>query len=327
MEYPEAYREILNCLPQPACLLKDGAVLLQNAAAGNAFAALLQESVPQPPAVLTCGEWLYTLRPLGDLCLALASRAPQQGTDVSFLRLPLSELFGSVSALMPSVEELEDPAIHMQAAGVNRSLYRLYRSISNLEFSSSEPMSRFSQTDLTALLTELEAHIPQPCSGGVTVEAELPSRPVVVMTDPQLLQRAVLNLLSNAIRHARRGSTVRLQLTKQQGRAMITVRNEGTPADPDAVFGGAEKANWHGTAGLGLELVRKIMQTLGGTLLFRMPEDGTIATLALPAKSEEPCCGCVLRCSHFDGNGGFDTVLLELSDVLPAEVFLPEAID
>jgi len=326
MEFAEQYRAILNCLPQPACLLKNGSVLLQNEAAGGAFAALLQEPIPEPPAMLTCGEWIYTLRPLEDLCLVLASRAEPEGTDVSFLRLPQSELFGSVSSLMPSVEELEDPLIHRQAAGVNRSLYRLYRSISNLELSSSDPMPRFSQIDLTELLAELERHIPRPCRDGVTVEAELPSRPMPVLTDPQLLKRAVLNLLSNAIRHAESGSVVRLQLTKQQGRTMITVRNAGIPADPDTVFGGADKAHMHGTAGLGLELVRKIMGILGGTLLLRMPEDGTVATLALPARTAEPG-GTALRFDSFDMSGGFDPVLLELSDVLPLEVFLPEAID
>lgn len=326
MGHPEQYRAILNCLPQPACLLQDGRVVLQNEAAGDAFAPLLREQLPEPPAVLTCGKWIYTLRPLEDLCLALAAAAPQSGTDVSFLRLPLSELFGSVSALMPSVEELEDPAIHLQAACVNRSLYRLYRSVSNLELSSSDPCLHQERTDLTSLLAELETHIPSPCSGGVTVEAELPSRPVTVLTDPQLLNRAILNLLSNAIRHARPGSVVRLTLTKQQGRAMISIRNEGEPADPAAVFGGTDQAQWHGTAGLGLELVRKIMQLLGGTLLLRMPQDGTVATLALPAGSGESS-GALLRSPRFDSGSGFDPVLLELSDVLPAEVFLPEAID
>jgi len=68
-----------------------------------------------------------------------------------------------------------------------------------------------------------------------------------------------------------------------------------------------------------------IMQMLGGTLLFRMPEDGTLATLALPLRSG----GMVLESNKpkFDLSGGFNTVVLELSDVLPLETFFPEAID
>ena len=325
MNRTEPYRTLLNCLPQPACLLENGKLLFANEAAGDAFAALLEQPLPELPAVLAAGGWTYTLRPLDGLCLALAERVAHAGEDVSFLRLPLGELFGSVSSLMPAVEDLEDPAIHRKAANVNRSLYRLYRAVSNLDFAAADLTPHLRPVNLTVLLEELRERLPATYKNDVKVAMELPAASVPVFADAELLERAVLNLLSNAIRHAAGGSTVQLTLKKQNDRAMISVRNEGTPADPDQIFGGAEQAHMHGTAGLGLELVRKIMQLLGGTLLFRMPEDGTVATMALPLRSG----GMVLE-NHrpkFDLSGGFNTVLLELSDVLPVETFLPEAID
>jgi len=325
MNRTEPYRGLLNCLPQPACLLEDGKLLFANEAAGDAFTALLEQPLPELPAVLAAGGWTYTLRPLDDLCLALAERDVPAGENVSFLRLPLGELFGSVSSLMPAVEDLEDPAIHRKAANVNRSLYRLYRAVSNLDFASSELTPQLRPVNLTILLEELREQLPLRYKEGVTVEMDLPAGSVQVFADAELLERAVLNLLSNAIRYATPGSAVQLTLKKQGGRAMITVRNEGLPADPDRIFGGAGQAHMQGTAGLGLELVRKIMQMLGGTLLFRMPEDGTLATLALPLRSG----GMVLGSNKpkFDLSGGFNTVVLELSDVLPLETFFPEAID
>lgn len=326
MECPEAYREILNCLPQPACLLDGQTLLFRNAAAQDAFEALLREEIPTPPAMLAAGGWVYTLRPMGGLCLALAAPEPQTDAEVSFLRLPLSDVFNAASALMPAVEATEDPAVHRRAAGLNRGLFRLYRAISNLELTSAEVTPHFSQVDLTALLSRLQTQIPRPCAGGVTVEAELPSRALPVITDPQLLERAVLNLLSNAIRHADPGSAVRLTLKKQKDRALICVENSGLPADPNAVFGDAERARLQGTAGLGLAVARKIMCALGGTLLLQMPGGGTSAMLALPADQNQPCRRCCRSPEH-DYSGGFNHVLLELSDVLPAEVFLPQAIE
>lgn len=325
MNRTEPYRGLLNCLPQPACLLENGKLLFSNEAAGNAFAALLEQPMPELPAVLSVGGWTYTLRPLDGLCLALAERDTPAGENVSFLRLPLGELFGSVSSLMPAVEDLEDPVIHRKAALVNRSLYRLYRAISNLDFAAADLTPQLRPVNLTILLEELRDRLPTLYKNQVTVETELPSVSVRVFADAELLERAVLNLLSNAIRHAAAGTAVQLSLKKQGSRAVITVRNEGVPADPDEIFGGAGQARMHGTAGLGLELVRKIMQLLGGSLLFCIPEDGTIATLALPLRSG----GMVLesRRPKFDFFGGFNTVVLELSDVLPLETFFPEAID
>ena len=325
MNRTEDARGLLNCLPQPACLLENGKILFANEAAGEAFEALLEQPIPELPAVFSAGGWTYTLRPLDDLCLALAQRDAAAGEDVSFLRLPLAELFGSVSSMMPMVEDVEDPALHRKAAFVNRSLYRLHRAVANLEFAAAELTPQLRPVNLTILLEELRDQLPARYREDVTVDVELPAGSVQVFADEELLKRAVLNLLSNAIRHAKSGSAVQLALKKQNGRAMITVRNEGAPADPDEIFGGAKQARSHGTAGLGLELVRKVMQELGGTLLFHMPEDGTVVTMALPLRSG----GMVLenRFPQFAYSGGIDTVLLELSDVLPLESFLPEAID
>ena len=172
MNRTEPYRGLLNCLPQPACLLENGKLLFANEAAGDAFAALLEQPLPELPAVLAVGGWTYTLRPLDDLCLALAQRDAAAGEDVSFLRLPLAELFGSVSSMMPMVEDVEDPALHRKAAFVNRSLYRLHRAVANLEFAAAELTPQLRPVNLTILLEELRDRLPARYREDVTVDVE-----------------------------------------------------------------------------------------------------------------------------------------------------------
>ena len=75
--------------------------------------------------------------------------------------------------------------------------------------------------------------------------------------------------------------------------------------------------------GLGLELVRRGVRLHGGVLLAEpRPEGGLRWVISLPIRRPEG--GGLLRTPRSDYSGGFSPLLVELSDVLPMEVFLPE---
>lgn len=90
--------------------------------------------------------------------------------------------------------------------------------------------------------------------------------------DPALIERAVSNLLANAIRHARSGSTVALRLVASPTQSEIVVRNAGDGiAPPDLAhvferFWRADRARADATAssGLGLSIVRSIARLHDG---------------------------------------------------------------
>ncbi|MDT7837230.1 heavy metal sensor histidine kinase [Aquabacterium sp. OR-4] len=111
--------------------------------------------------------------------------------------------------------------------------------------------------------------------------------------DRTLLLRAVSNLLNNALRHARPGSTLSLHLAAGVGGvARIAVGNEGEPipvqyhqrifermfrADPS-------RSDSAGGAGLGLAIVHSIMELHGGSVAVRSQAgEPTVFTLAFPA--------------------------------------------
>ena len=94
-----------------------------------------------------------------------------------------------------------------------------------------------------------------------------------VRADRMLLERAVTNLLSNAVRHAKPSSVVSVAVGRRQdGRTLLAVANVGEPIAPEhieRIFDrfyrvDASRARLSGGTGLGLAIVRSIMQAHGG---------------------------------------------------------------
>lgn len=62
------------------------------------------------------------------------------------------------------------------------------------------------------------------------VEADIPEEPILVLGDKDMITQVIYNLLENATKFAREGSTLYLGVTTIDGKARVTVRNEGTPS-------------------------------------------------------------------------------------------------
>lgn len=109
--------------------------------------------------------------------------------------------------------------------------------------------------------------------------------------DAELVRRAIGNLVSNAVRHARPGSEIQLRAAEGNGRATIEVSNEGegiTAADLPRVFdrfwrGDQARSASATSSGLGLSIVRSVAQLHGGDIAVDSSPDGpTTFRLSLP---------------------------------------------
>lgn len=127
--------------------------------------------------------------------------------------------------------------------------------------------------------------------GGVTLV--LDADPDVHATvDETRLREVVANLLDNAIRHAPAGSLVEVSLRDHQHGAMVEVRDHGPGLPLDFVPRAFEpfsrpdpsRTRHGGGSGLGLSVVRAIVEAHGGAVdLANHPDGGAVARVRLPS--------------------------------------------
>lgn len=119
----------------------------------------------------------------------------------------------------------------------------------------------------------------------------------VCEVDPVLLRRAIDNLLENAAKYSPRDTAIELDASAGSDGVQIIVRDRGegiTAEDLPFVFDPFFRADrvrtkkGPGGVGLGLSLVRRIVEAHGGTIALAPAEDrGTRATIRLPVRNAE----------------------------------------
>lgn len=111
-----------------------------------------------------------------------------------------------------------------------------------------------------------------------------------VLGDPRRLERVLSNLISNAVKYSPPGSEIDLEVERRDGRAVLTVRDQGvgiSKEDLKALFEPFHRldptaAMAKGT-GLGLFCVRRIVESLDGSIhIASEPGKGTRVEVSLP---------------------------------------------
>jgi signal transduction histidine kinase len=114
-----------------------------------------------------------------------------------------------------------------------------------------------------------------------------------VAGDRELLEYAVYNLMTNAVKYSPRESTMRLRVEARKGEAMFAVRDEGMGMTPEEVkqlgrrFFRTQQAEASGETGtgIGLTIVNGIVEVHGGRLeVDSQPGAGSEFRLFLPLK-------------------------------------------
>ncbi|TDC74170.1 HAMP domain-containing histidine kinase [Actinomadura sp. 7K507] len=133
----------------------------------------------------------------------------------------------------------------------------------------------------------------QASAAEVDVEARL--APAVVAGDPVLLERCAVNLLENAVKYNVRDGIVRVRSGVRDGAAFLEVVNTGRPV-PSYEVGTlfepfrrlrADRTGSKDGAGLGLSIVRAVVDAHGGAIeTVPRPEGGLSITVLLPLSEE-----------------------------------------
>ncbi len=131
---------------------------------------------------------------------------------------------------------------------------------------------------------------------GVRLDVDVPQAPVLVSADPARLSQVVGNILQNAAKFTQRGGRVAVELRERDGRAAIRVQDSGIGIAPEVldrlfepfVQGARTLARTQGGLGLGLALVKGLVELHGGTVRARSagPDLGAEFMVELPLGGE-----------------------------------------
>jgi len=120
---------------------------------------------------------------------------------------------------------------------------------------------------------------------------ELESPDLQVRADPELLAFAIYNLITNGVKYSPKNSTIQVRVEDATSEVRISVTDNGqgiAPGDKEKIFERfyrsqpAENRGEEGT-GIGLSLVKEIVQQHGGTILVESaPGTGSRFTIAVP---------------------------------------------
>ena len=245
------------------------------------------------------------------------------------LRSPLSQMLSISDRLFPAMQDQCDSDAASALARMNRAMHQMLRVVNNMSDASRSPLPRMELRDLTAVIQEILDHAePLFRSAGVSLSFENHPAAIHTMLDDQQMERAIYNLLSNAIKHTASGGTVSVRLKRRINRIYLSVENPGNADSPSP--GTASRflrepglEDTRNGLGLGLPLVRSAAAVHQGTLLLEQLKTGGFrATMSLPICQDTGTFRSPTV--HIDYAGGRDQALIELSESLPPEWYLPK---
>lgn len=157
------------------------------------------------------------------------------------------------------------------------------------------PMSHHpALVQLDALIDAVVASARRAHGEGPALRFEVRAEPICVFADEELLRRALLNIVDNAIRAMPEGGPIRIRATSDGARARIEVEDEGEGMSDEVRERATDPfftTRATGT-GLGLALVDKIVRTHGGEVVIGGAEPrgarvGFVLPAAKPLRSGE----------------------------------------
>lgn len=342
MEQKNHIADMLALLPGPAFLVRDNAIYHLNDAARRLF---LREGIPIS-TIFDSGFQDYRMFESGALYVTLTFCDQTWGASVT--RVEGNDLFvldqqfesDALRVLALAARELREPLSNAMlaaqqitgenAARLNRGLYQMLRIVSNMSDASAHAaLFRPESRDVDAVFQEIvEKAGALTAPLGITLRYEGLKETVLCRMDSQMLERAILNLLSNALKFSESGSVItasvhrtgnllRFSLTDQgcglseDVRGTLFRRYLRDPAIEDSRYG----------IGLGMLLVRNAAARHGGAVLADQPEGrGTRISFTIRTDLETETTLHTSRL-RVDYAGEQDHALLELSELLPPELY------
>lgn len=247
------------------------------------------------PVVRTGDEWEDFATVFGDMVVAL--RTFDEGQK-RFLQNASHELKTPLMAIRGYAEGLRDGVFEPSESFrildiVAQESVRLKQLVDDLIYLSKletlDELYAFATYDLASIIYKTVERVrPLARDRSVQVRVQASGRPFWASVDPDKMVQALLNLLSNGVRHTR--TQVEVALWREGPALYLTVADDGEgfePGDAERVF----ERFYHGTrgdTGLGLSIAKAIVEKHRGEIgAGNRPGGGALIRISLPATDRQ----------------------------------------
>ena len=344
--------QMIQYIPQPVFLVKNGIITETNDAALN---CQIKTGIPVCE-LITLGIEEYEAFSAGKLYLELkmgrawvsicddfhlfhiensysSSELRAFALAAQHLRMPLSNALSGTELLIQNEALHSDTALKAQLGQINQSLYQLMRAVCNMSDISQLGTTYSTKAEFinaTSVFREIfEKAAMLTAETGHTLKFSNWEQDIECVMDAQLLERAVLNLVSNAIKFSPNGSKILAALKHNKNRLTLTVENDILDGQ-GGIYGNAfsrflrEPGIESGKLGIGLgmSVVSSAVSAHSGIVLLNQVRKNSVRiSISLPVRTDlSPIMKSpVMLMGGY--TGGIDSYLLELSDVLPSHFY------
>lgn len=202
------------------------------------------------------------------------------------LRQPLSTIVGLGATLESQAQELDGGQVTRMGAAIRGQAERMSRLADDLyDVSRLEAAQLFvapRPVDLAQVINDAMASVASTGQSGFP-DVEIRVAPgLLVQADPRRLEQIMANLIDNALEHGQAPVVVELRRYDPDGSAELAVRDGGRGVDPvmiPTLFNRTRTLARHHQglarrAGLGLALVRGLIEAMGGRVWYEGPDAG-----------------------------------------------------
>lgn len=202
------------------------------------------------------------------------------------LRTPLTTIYGASSALLESKDEFTKEQKDQMLEGIRQDSEWLYRMVENLlsitRLDGDNVKILKTPIALDELLDSVLVRF-QKRYGTQEVQLFIPDELIVIPMDAILMEQVLINLLENAVQHAKGMHELSLRVTVEEKKAVFEIWDDGCGIPEEKlkhIFNGnspskevsadCKKSNW----GIGLSVCQTIVKAHGGKIVAGNRKDG-----------------------------------------------------
>lgn len=212
-------------------------------------------------------------------------------------RTPLAAAVSTAQLLERYGERITPEKRRVLILRLERSLHRLTEIINDVLVVSRVDAKRLAvhrvPTDLGQLVREVINEVGEGDRLGHAFDFRPSGAPGTVLADVKLLHHIFSNVIGNAVKYSPEGTTVRIALHVGEGDFTLTVADEGIGVPPGEEgrifepFGRASNVGEIGGTGLGLDIVRRFTELMGGRIDLVPSAKGATFRINIPLNAGE----------------------------------------